>query len=144
MPNLEPIEERDIDLKNKFTEKPEEIVSVGKKLPESVVSPEMTVERKEGQAEKDDAYSKILSKVKTVQPADNQTVAGDAQVMSVAETAENKIEKLIQLAMQKGVVHAVQVARHLQDNYALDEFHDRLLAQEFHDALIKKGLIEEI
>jgi len=36
------------------------------------------------------------------------------------------------------------VARHLQDNYALDEFHDRLLAQEFHDALIKKGLIEEI
>ena len=46
--------------------------------------------------------------------------------------------------MQKGVVHAVKVARHLEDNYALDEFHDRMLADELHEALIKKGLIEEV
>ena len=95
-------------------------------------------------AEKDDAYSKILSKVKKNQPSDDQAVPADAQSLSVEKESENKIEKLIQLASQKGVVHAVKVARHLEDNYTLDEFHDRLLADELHDALIKKGIIEEI
>lgn len=144
MVNLEPIEEKDMDLKNKFAEKPEAVVQNEKKSSEVAPVPEVAVERKEGEVEKDDMYSKILSKVKTTQPADDQAISIDAQATDVAQTAENKVEKLIQLAMQKGVVHAVKVARHLQDNYALDEFHDRLLADELHDALIKKGLIDEI
>jgi hypothetical protein len=41
-------------------------------------------------------------------------------------------------------LHAVKVARHLEDDYVLDTFHDKLLADELHDALLKKGLIEEI
>ena len=44
----------------------------------------------------------------------------------------------------QGVIHAVKVARHLDDNYAMDEFHDRLMAEELHDALVKKGLIKEL
>jgi hypothetical protein len=48
------------------------------------------------------------------------------------------------LAEAKGVVHAVKVAQHLEDNYLLDELHDRLLATDLHDALVKKGMITEV
>ncbi len=144
MSNLEPIEEKDLDLKNKFLEKKEGGSVLEKEVEESPISPEISVERKEGTVEKDEAYSKILSKVKSNNPADDQAVPQDAKMVSVEDTTENKIEKLIQVAMQKGVIHAVKVARHLQDNYVLDELHDRLLADEFHDALLAKGLIEEI
>jgi len=144
MSNLEPIDEKDLNLKDKFFEKPKEGVIRSEKSEEKPIFPENVVERKEGEAEKDDAYAKILSKVKSTQPADDQAVSIDAESASNEETAERKVEKLIQLATQKGVVHAVKVAKHLQDNYVLDEFHDRLLADELHDSLIKNGLIENI
>lgn len=141
---LEPIEEKDLNLENKFVGKAEGENESMEKKAETPISSETKIERKEGAVEKDDAYSKILSKVKKNQPSDDQNISVDAQNLSVEKEAENKIDKLIQLASQKGVVHAVKVARHLQDNYTIDEFHDRLLADELHDALIKKGLIEEI
>jgi len=144
MTNLEPIEEKDLNLKDKFSEKPKENVFSPEKSVEKPALPENVVERKEGTVEKDETYSKIISKVKSVQPADEQTISLDAESTSREETAEKKVEKLVQLAMQKGVIHAVKVAKHLQDNFVLDEFHDRLLENELHDALLKNGLIENI
>ena len=146
MANLEPIEDKDLDLKSKFSENKEKVggdaSSVEKK--EEISSPEIAVERKEGAVEKDEAYSKILSKVKTTQPADDSTVKTDAASANLATDTASKVEKLIQLAEQKGVYHAVKVARHMEDNYTLDEFHDSLLGDELHNALVQKGLIEEI
>ena len=146
--NLEPIEDADLDLKRKFTggggepqtfEKP----SAAETIPET--DREAVPERKEGAAEKDAAYSNILAKVKTqAPPVDEVQVKQDAQIAHAEKDPETKIATLVNLAMHKGVVHAVKVAKHLEDNYALDEFHDRLLAEELHDALVKKGLIEEI
>lgn len=147
MSNLEPIEDADLDLKNKFAGGAESI-SIGEKTietaKENILSPEIKSERKEGAAEKEAAYSKILSKVKTHTAPSDDAISTDAQDASAEEGAEAKIDKLVKLALNKGVVHAVKVARHLDDNYALDEFHDRLLADEFHDALVKKGLIKEL
>jgi len=148
--NLEPIEDTDMDLKNKFlggeaapqkVEKP----SVERKV-ENLSFPEKAPERKEGAAEKDAAYSKILAKAKlpVVSAPNANAVATDAQNISVEKSAEAKIDRLVKIAMNNGVVHAVKVARHLDDNYALDEFHDRLLAEDLHDALVQKGLIREI
>lgn len=146
MSNLEPIEDADLDLKNKFIENAEKISkSAGENKESAPFTPEKMPERKEGAAEKEKTYSKILSKVKTAaQPADDVSVAADAQLTVESEGAEAKIETLVKLAMAKGVIHAVQVARHMDDNYALDEFHDRLMAEELHDALTKNGLIKEI
>lgn len=144
MSNLEPIEEKDLELKEKFIEKVEFKKETVPSSAESIPTPEMSAERKEGAMETDDVYSKILSKVKTTQPADDGAVQTDAAIANEAESAEKKVEKLIQLAMQKGVLHAVKVARHLEDNYALDEFHDRLLVDDLHSALVQKGLIEEV
>ena len=101
-------------------------------------------ERKEGAMEKDDAYAKILAKVKSSGTAIQSDVSLDAKIASDEADYESKIIKLVEIAETKGVVHAVKVAKHLEDNYLLDELHDRLLATDLHDALVKKGIITEI
>lgn len=145
MSNLEPIEDADLDLKNKFIGNPEKADKPTEDREIAPTMPEKMPEKKEGASEKEKTYTKILSKVKTApQPADDISVAADAQSAVESEGVEAKIEILVKLAMTKGVIHAVRVARHMDDNYALDEFHDRLLAEELHDALTRKGLIKEI
>lgn len=150
--NLEPIEEADLNLREKFLGGPKsaEVPTVSSpeaeeekvSVPEQTV--EQTVERKEGQMEKDSAYNKILSKASSAQPAKNDEIVSDASAVSKERDVETKISSLVQIAETKGVPHAVKVARHYQNNYILDELHDRLLAEGLHDALVKKGLIKEI
>jgi hypothetical protein len=145
---LEPIDAGDLDLKSKFLKGGPEAEknvtpSLPKTNPEIMPTPEV-LERKEGQMEKDNAYAKILAKVKSSQTAMQSDVSVDAKIASDETDYENKIIKLVELAESKGVVYAVKVARHLEDNYLLDELHDRLLAVDLHDALVKKGMITEV
>jgi hypothetical protein len=140
--NLEPIEESDLDLEGKLTRGAVDHSQPSEK-PVFKVEKEQTLEVVA--AEKDSAYGNILAKVHT-QPADNQMhdVAGDAQAAYQKTDSESQVQHLVDLALQKGVVHAVKVAQHLEDNYVLDAFHDKMLADELHSALVSKGLIEEI
>ena len=142
---LEPITEEDLNLESKFGK-----VEAGKPFEENkteaLPSQEAEPAKEIISAEKDDAYSKILSKVKTsaVKDTDDEEIKGDAEKAFGKQDAESQIQHLVDIAEVKGVVHAVKVAKHLDDNYVLDMFHDKLLAQELHDALMKKGLIEEM
>ena len=139
--NLEPIYESDLNFNKEEPIKKEN-------NPEN--APLSKVERESYQeisaVEKDDAYSKILSKIKT-QTDDNASqsdIVSDAKTGMQIMDAETQIQHLIDLAQQKGVIHAVKVARHMENNYVLDTFHDRMLADELHDALVKRGMIKEI
>lgn len=140
--NLEPIEEKDLDLKSKlknnsidFSEKKEKpVFQVEQKISKEVIS-----------VEKDDAYGNILSKIKTKQDyGEFEDVSNDAKLASSEIDAQAQVQHLVDIAMQRGVVHAVKVARHMENNFVLDTFHDRLLADELHDALMQKGLIKEL
>lgn len=111
---------------------------------EKIPTPEQSPERKEGVAEKEDAYAKILSKVTDGKTAKDEEVSLDAEIAMRQKDAEAKVNNLVSLAETKGVAHAVKVARHMEDNYILDEFHDKLLSDELHEFLAKKGLIKEI
>lgn len=141
--NLEPIEESDLDMEGKIKRG-----VVGNSVEH--LQPFAEVERETPQeisaAEKDDAYGKILSKVQTQSDdvVDHAEVANDAEVGAGKIDAESQVQHLIDIAGQKGVVHAVKVAQHMQDNFVLDTFHDRMLADELHDALLKRGMIKEI
>ena len=147
---LEPIEDNDLDLKKKFpaggavAEKMSAPILPKAEGKIEAVSISETSERKEGQAEKDDAYSKILSKVKSPSSVTHNEVAIDAKVANDETDYESKVVKLVEIAETKGVTHAVKVAQHMEDNYLLDSLHDRLLATDLHDALVKKGMITEI
>lgn len=145
MSNLEPIEEKDLDLENKFKRGQAE-KAPGEKVEQPVFKVEKEKPAEKTAAEKEDAYAKILARVK--QPAagapSDEEAKEDAGKVYQKTDAESQIQHLIDIAMAKGVIHAVKVARHLEDNYVLDMFHDKLLADELHDALVKKGLLEEI
>jgi hypothetical protein len=145
MANLEPIEEKDLDLEGKFKGAQEQIPSE-KKSGEPVLKVEKEYPQEVVAAEKDNVYGKILSKVKSQTQTDTShgDVKKDAENVWSKTDADSQIQHLVDIAMTKGVLHSVKVARHLEDNYVLDMFHDRLLADELHDALMKKGLIQEI
>jgi hypothetical protein len=141
--NLEPIEEGDLDLEGKL-KKGDVDFSGEKGAPLEAV--EREVPQEISAAEKDDSYGKILSKVQTVatDEIDLNAVAADAQTGSQKIDAESQVSHLVDIAGMKGVVHAVKVAQQMEDNYVLDTFHDRMLADELHDALLAKGMIKEL
>jgi len=167
---LELIEESDLDLENKFLGKTEIFSSKkenGELMPkenserekekdkkeknategkiEFSQTGEKKKKRKEGVMEKDDVYSKILSNVSSAnQSISDKDVEIDAQEANLGIDAESKIENLVKIAQIKGIPHAVKVAKHIEDNYILDEFNDRLLGDELHKALLEKGLITEV
>lgn len=141
--NLEPIEEADLNLEGKLKHGSSEIGLPDREAP--VFAVEKEAPREISAAEKDAAYGNILSKVQSQQADDIAgDVAADAAVGAQKTDAESQVQHLVDIAEQKGVVHAVKVARHMEDNYILDTFHDRLLGQELHDALVRKGMIKEI
>ncbi|MFA7209759.1 MAG: hypothetical protein WC120_05810 [Parcubacteria group bacterium] len=143
---LEPIEEKDLDMKNKFTESGRSYEGTQEAVqPEDMPVPEKRVERQEGMVEKDDMYTRIVSKIKTQSPpTDDADIKNDADVIGKEMDADSRINNLVDIAMQKGVVHAVKVAKRINDNYILDGLHDKLMLEEFHNALMEKGLIEEL
>ncbi|MDP1884637.1 MAG: hypothetical protein Q8L10_04700 [Candidatus Moranbacteria bacterium] len=143
---LEPIEEKDLDMKSKFIESGQPMDNTGQpEQPDDAFAAERNIERQEGAVEKDDTYTKIVSKIKTQSPpTDDADVKKDADELGKEMDADSRINNLVDIAMQKGVVHAVKVAQRINDNYILDGLHDRLMLEEFHDALMEKGLIEEL
>ena len=139
---LEPITEEDLNLESKFGKiEAEKSLEPKEALPKSEEEPAKEIIS----AEKDSAYNKILSKVKTPAAKDTneEEVKIDAEKAIEKQDAESQIQHLVDIALEKGVIHAVNVAKHLEDNYVLDMFHDKLLSDELHEALMKKGLIEE-
>ena len=141
--NLEPIEESDLDLEGKI--KRGVVGNFQKEVTRFSVEKEMPIEI--SSAEKDAAYGNILSKVQ-IQNDDTTTelaeISNDAEMGIKKVDAESQIGHLIDIAQQKGIVHAVKVARHMEDNYILDAFHDRMLADELHEALVANGMIKEL
>lgn len=117
-------------------------------LPESPLemekAPETLVEAEKMKAfkENNEKYGKILSAVKTVNPSSSSpvAVADDAKAMGPLQDAQHTIKKLVILAETKSVIHAVAVAKKLNELYVLDSLHDTL-ADDLSDALAEKGLI---
>ena len=167
----EPIEQKDLDLAKKIKEADidgEKAVSDDVEKKEVVPTPEISREfQSETSAESpaaaevlaDKPEEKISEKIETarktigaqpVPPAAN--VASDAESVGQIQEFEKKVEKLVEIAIQKGPEHAIQVARHMDkgkdpgaaDNYTLDEIHDRLMEDELRTQLIQKGLLTEL
>ncbi len=65
-----------------------------------------------------------------------------AQALSGQEKGQ-QIKALVDLAFQKGVNYAADVARNLESPYLMDEFHDTLIDQ-LHKELVEKGKLEEM
>lgn len=167
---LEPIEKEDLDMKKKFTgndaatvinaskesaaeEKKEVFVPGTEKTPgqETInLEKEASAEPQEEKvSEKIENVRQVISTQKTSASA---AVADDAKSVSGILEQEKKVEKLVEIALQKGPEHAIRVAQHLDkgkdisqaDNYTLDSIHDHLLEDNLRSQLIQKGLLKEL
>jgi hypothetical protein len=102
---------------------------------------ESQAEQKETKSESEALYQKILSTAQQSQAVtDDRGVTSDAQAVSQKTDADSQVQQLVDLALTKGVVHAVKVAKKLGDFYVLDKVHDELTSR-FYEALVEKGLV---
>ncbi|MFA5986327.1 MAG: hypothetical protein WC819_03200 [Parcubacteria group bacterium] len=100
--------------------------------------------REKTRAQNDTVYTQILSQVQSQSHQhDDDTITQDASALHQIADRESQISHLMDLAMTKGVAHAVKVAQRVEDYYVLDQLHDRMRAEEFYQALIAKGFIEQ-
>ena len=89
-------------------------------------------------------YKKLLASLpRTTTPTDDNSVNQDADVISSQIDADSKVTQLVDLAVTRGVAHAIKVALRLNDFYVLDKMHDDL-ANKFHASLKEKGLIKTL
>lgn len=106
-------------------------------LPEekSLVEKEQVVEQAPEQ--KNERVGELLQKIDThtasLQATTQNQVKDDAASLSLIDE-EERVTRLLSLADTKGVVHAVSVARTLEDFYALDVFRDTLI-ERLHEKL---------
>jgi hypothetical protein len=130
----------------KGTEMPQESMEqVAAPKTESTPQVEKLVVQETGREKVHERYQEILSKVTPGQQTtsdDDAVVHLDAKHIGALTDEESKVQKLLDLAGTKGVVHAVKVARSLKDYYALDRLHDEL-ADKLYQGLVEKGLIEK-
>jgi len=104
--------------------------NAGAGLPEALETPGMPVEKRELQAGEINAQKELREKIEAIDLQAVQKTQASASGNDLSSLGqEEKIKKLLQLAKQKGVIYAVQVAKKMNDAYTLDMLHD-LLAKE--------------
>lgn len=124
---------------------PEKKEAITESSPVPVV--EKLVEHETAREKTNERYNEILSKVTPASGSKsdddaNGDIVLDAKHIGALTDEESKVQKLLDLAGTKGVVHAVKVARSLRDYYALDRMHDEL-SNKLYQGLLEKGLIEK-
>jgi flagellar biosynthesis GTPase FlhF len=124
-----------------------EIIELEKKLAEK----KQELREKEGieKHEKEIIKEIIGEKIEQSKTAGFKPVgSASTQVLSKAreiekESKERQIQLLVNLAFEKGIYRAVEVARNLDSPYLLDEFHDTLV-DELYNKLVETGKLEKI
>jgi len=142
--NLEPIEESDLDLDRKFGSKSAEgfpaetevqsEASENNRIGTEAVQEKETVQIREG------ALEKIRQNVSSF-PSDDAstTVQQDTDALADMEE-ESRVDRLVNIALEKGPKYAFRVAMRLDDLYVLDTLHDTLV-EKLYDELVRKGFI---
>jgi len=125
---LEAIKERVLEKKERFSKEEKGEIRDKDIIKEALK--EKLEEKKGSKGEKPSIAAPPLRVVKTVQKIRD-------------EKREKQVKLLVDLAFEKGVVHATEVAKKLNDPYLLDEFHDALV-DEFYDYLVEQDKLDQI
>lgn len=88
------------------------------------------------------AISEHVQKAKPVSDDQQKSVAATSQQIK-GEPKEQQIKLLTDLALEKGISHAIEVAKRLDNPYLLDELHDALV-DELYNKLVEQGELKTI
>ena len=96
-----------------------------------IVKPELKEENKEGEGA-------------SFNPAEPPSAKAQQEAKKIKQLdQENQIKSLSDLAFQKGLDFAIEVAKNLDNAYVLDQFHDNLVGQ-LRQRLIEQGKLKRI
>ena len=110
-------------------EKPKEVLENLDAVPET----KQEVPANEMLTEKD-----LRQKVESMHLDPNLTQPAKAHADDIAGLEEKeKLEKLMRLTKEKGVIYAITVAKHMNDPYILDTLHDVLAKEGYYKDFIK-------
>lgn len=73
-----------------------------------------------------------------------KNVKKHAQQIYGLSDPEKQIEQIVQLAITHDPYYAVKVAKHMDDNYVMNEIHDRLVEAQVREELLKRGLLRTL
>lgn len=96
---------------------------------------------KEKEILKEAVYERIQT-AQPIPPAQQKVIIQKAQEIK-AQPKERQIQLLTELAFEKSVIEAVEIAKQLDSPYLLDEFHD-ILVDKLYDKLVEEGKLEKI
>lgn len=83
-----------------------------------------------------------IQKAQPLPPGQQKVVAQKVQQIR-KQSKERQIQLLIELAFEKGIIQAVEVAKQLDNPYLLDEFHDALVDQ-LYNKLVEMGKLKSL
>lgn len=129
------LQEEVVELENRLIEKRQELV---RKKEADRHDKELIKEILKEKTEKPTPLKVTLAKPLSVQ----KVVIKKAKQIK-GQQKERQIKLLTDLAFEKGVIHATEVAKKLDDPYILDEFHDTLV-DELYNYLVEQGKLKQI
>jgi len=133
---IEPHEEI-AELERILAEKRQELEEKKEIKPEKEIIKEIIKERAE-----EPALPKAVPSAKKATLPPKQVIVKKAKEIR-REEKERQVQLLTDLAFEKGVIHATEVAKKLDDPYILDEFHDSLV-DELYNYLVEQGKLKQV
>jgi len=84
-----------------------------------------------------------IPKIQKTTPLTNQKIIVKKVKELKKEKEERQIKLLTSLAFEKGIIHATEVAKKLDNAFILDEFHDALV-DKFYNYLVEQGKLKQV
>ena len=105
--------------------------SIAESLPET----KEATERKESSP---DELAQLKQHVESLVLPDDAKQQANVTAQSIQSlSAQKKVEQLVQLAKEKGIIYAVHVAKNMDDAYVLDALHDVLAKEGMYKQFLK-------
>lgn len=116
-----------------------------KRKADTLKQPEFQEKELTPEKEKEILKEAVSKNIQVTQaPSDNQQQATAQTAKKIkGEPKERQIKLLIDLTFEKGLPHAVEVARRLENPYLLDEFHDAI-TDELYNKLVEEGKLKKL
>jgi hypothetical protein len=89
-----------------------------------------------------EALSQHIERIQSITPAQQQAITRAAQQIK-DQPKERQIQLLINLAFEKSVIEAIEVAKGLDNPYLIDELHDTLV-DKLYNKLVEEGKLKKL
>lgn len=125
------------DIEPKILDKKVEKNSLPEKTIDERVEQGSTQEKKEGYSDQvlDEKLRQQLEKIDADDSLKTSTQSNAQDLKSLQD--KEKIEKLLKIAKDKGVIFAISVAKKMNDPFVLDALHDLLVKEGLYKSFLK-------